>query len=604
MRKSDKKIKSDRINALRKQYDAFLEEDKRRKERNEYILGKLDKMRYCTAVVQLRHKPNMDSSREVYPISPRQQDSQLKLSPTTRDFLPLNVPRTQIIEKTLLQEISKKYILIPKNRPGFDSQYAQTVKTYAEDDWKSKYDILEQLKNDEKDSDISSCRGVKYRPENNIVQGKTQYDFTDISNEKEQPISEYKEDEPEKDQDKKSHDYQLHQELDNDNINYSEYNQDNLNTITVSSENVTKKEIEEIPYKTYDKIKNDLPDNVRQNEEQNQVFCETKFEEKIESISKLDNAQEKNPEWDTHEDLKSDLNSDNNLKLENTIHEQYLPTKEIVYKPDTEKVTISNEGEVASTPNINDDNFIKMTSNDSFEEQVVTEYPIETVNVQDYTPNNDLKLEEDPNIKIEENTDVINNFEPTNQYDPNSTTVAENMENPLDSSGIEAFDAEQRELFYSEQTHQDYVYNQDEDANVYNQDYVSQNENYQDNQGNGYYEGADTEQVYSAEINDNEETSQRYDPNYEQQYGPYEPQQEQQGYEQQYIEPQEYVGPQEYESETRQELTQQEYYQPQFEEQHLETQETIEQQLDNEQGYVEKQNEYVEISNVEKPEKL
>lgn len=50
------RIKSERINRLRKVYDTFLEEDKKRKERNEFILGRLDKMRYYSTALQLRHQ--------------------------------------------------------------------------------------------------------------------------------------------------------------------------------------------------------------------------------------------------------------------------------------------------------------------------------------------------------------------------------------------------------------------------------------------------------------------------------------------------------------------------------------------------------------------
>lgn len=48
------RLKSERINALRKQYDTFLEQDRQRKERNEYILGRLDKMRACDSVERYR----------------------------------------------------------------------------------------------------------------------------------------------------------------------------------------------------------------------------------------------------------------------------------------------------------------------------------------------------------------------------------------------------------------------------------------------------------------------------------------------------------------------------------------------------------------------
>lgn len=48
--------KSEKIKALRKRYDAFLEEDKKRKERNDYILERLEKMRSCITLVQVRCK--------------------------------------------------------------------------------------------------------------------------------------------------------------------------------------------------------------------------------------------------------------------------------------------------------------------------------------------------------------------------------------------------------------------------------------------------------------------------------------------------------------------------------------------------------------------
>lgn len=37
-------------------YDDFLEEDKKRKERNEYILGKLDKMRSTAIAIRQPYK--------------------------------------------------------------------------------------------------------------------------------------------------------------------------------------------------------------------------------------------------------------------------------------------------------------------------------------------------------------------------------------------------------------------------------------------------------------------------------------------------------------------------------------------------------------------
>lgn len=60
------RIKSERINALRKQYDSFLEEDKKRKERNDYILGRLDKMRYSNMAVQLHQTVILEKYVKAY----------------------------------------------------------------------------------------------------------------------------------------------------------------------------------------------------------------------------------------------------------------------------------------------------------------------------------------------------------------------------------------------------------------------------------------------------------------------------------------------------------------------------------------------------------
>ncbi|CAH1637752.1 unnamed protein product [Spodoptera littoralis] len=175
--------RSDRINALRKQYDAFLEEDKKRKERNDFILGKLDKMRYTTALV--RHKPNALETRfammdriayqpEYSPV----RDLQPSLKTPSHLLSDMPVRST---EDVLIQEISKKYILIPKLRTTFindhnniwndtASQIQNTEKLpdrrptqnsvpindlklnpNENADWKDKYEILNILKNEEKE---------------------------------------------------------------------------------------------------------------------------------------------------------------------------------------------------------------------------------------------------------------------------------------------------------------------------------------------------------------------------------------------------------------------------------------------------------------------
>ncbi|XP_022818155.1 probable serine/threonine-protein kinase kinX [Spodoptera litura] len=171
--------RSDRINALRKQYDAFLEEDKKRKERNDFILGKLDKMRYTTALV--RHKPNALEPR--FAMMDRiayQPVRDLQPSLKTPSHLLFDMP-VRSTEDVLIQEISKKYILIPKLRTTFINDHNNIWNDTASQiqnpeklpdrrptqnsvpindlklnpnentDWKDKYEILNILKNEEKE---------------------------------------------------------------------------------------------------------------------------------------------------------------------------------------------------------------------------------------------------------------------------------------------------------------------------------------------------------------------------------------------------------------------------------------------------------------------
>lgn len=60
------RVKSERINAIRKQYDAFLEEDRKRRDRNEYILDRLDRMRLCTSMVPAHHNQTVSKQNVVY----------------------------------------------------------------------------------------------------------------------------------------------------------------------------------------------------------------------------------------------------------------------------------------------------------------------------------------------------------------------------------------------------------------------------------------------------------------------------------------------------------------------------------------------------------
>lgn len=50
------RIKSEVVNALKKHYETFLEEDKKRKERNEFIIARLDQLRSSTIPTASHHR--------------------------------------------------------------------------------------------------------------------------------------------------------------------------------------------------------------------------------------------------------------------------------------------------------------------------------------------------------------------------------------------------------------------------------------------------------------------------------------------------------------------------------------------------------------------
>ncbi|XP_063539298.1 probable serine/threonine-protein kinase kinX isoform X2 [Cydia strobilella] len=161
------RIKADQINVLRKQYDAFLEEDKKRKERNEHILEKLHNMRLSNTVA--RYKSNVYLDQRVSfnctgeaPINiyPHPQTNQPAMVNTLRKFRETATPTdpgilTKPMDETyILNEISKTYILIPKLRSIAGEDYIpRAIKqdNNNDGDWKSKYSILDKLKQNEKE---------------------------------------------------------------------------------------------------------------------------------------------------------------------------------------------------------------------------------------------------------------------------------------------------------------------------------------------------------------------------------------------------------------------------------------------------------------------
>ncbi|CAK1550543.1 unnamed protein product [Leptosia nina] len=472
MGKSSKKARSDRINALRKQYDTFLEEDRRRKNRNEYILGWLDRVRSTSSLSTARIQPTSFETQK--PNFAPQLDYVPKQSPLASHQLNIKHPSiVNLDDSKILQEVSKKYILIPKKTRVYDTepdntQYVQNVPSEinSDKDWKSKYNILNVLKNNEKNEssekkDIDKLiKGVEVpKVEAESYQRNKLYDETinKTQNNYEQSIF-------------KNED----EDIVPDSMSGKTKEVNNLNT---SHHDLDTEPVQEgIEYQS--------------------------------NIKKLEFT--KAPEVNGPLKLKEIKNNGNNL-----------PNNILIEKhPDVDS-TMVPQAFIAPTENIiklEEHQYTNLeTQNDNSHEPIST-LPIDSEEpiVQSYE-NNDYQ--EDQIIHKENPIDSANKFNEPEETESrssiqkdsvicedNSMYVPESNESHEDQ--INEFETEQRELFYSEEPDVNYAYDEKVDNNV----------TYENNEYSYYEATKEDPNQYTAGINEHEEATERYDPNYEQQY--------------------------------------------------------------------------------------
>ncbi|XP_034834213.1 putative uncharacterized protein DDB_G0289963 isoform X2 [Maniola hyperantus] len=497
MGKSGKKTKSDRINALRKQYDAFLDEDKKRKNRNEFILGRLEKMRlYTPAVLPVHH--NLGSPQiGKYHIVTKERPEYLR---KTRfdDNLIVRSTSTDVLtdcalkdEQQILQEISKKYILIPKLRPTNENggTYYNPSSVSNDADWRNKYNILDELKKVEKEgsSDVSKDTDITQ----NTFNKRENIDFESIiatpENGKEQKLNINKD--PIYDTRQNNEKGPVTELQSNNTKNYPDYNIERKTSLE-DKQNI-------IP----DKVKNaNFENNVGSpglnptNQEQhfsdstkasNELYpsenvVNVKLRNENKNIEKLNNNQVQNVQQ-----IK--------MKVDNKV-----PTNTDQHKNINNKTFVQNNAVKLSNAEIVNSNttvpFIEKENIDLSLKTVETvAHPVESIeNLETRSTGQNEPVPE--NIHQQE-------------YGPNNETTIVSDDIPLQ---IKEFEAEQKGMFYTEET----GYNQNVDTmgnNAQNEEYT--NEQY------SYYNEPQQEQPYYAEINEHEESTERYDPNYEQQYG-------------------------------------------------------------------------------------
>ncbi|XP_063387243.1 uncharacterized protein LOC134673222 isoform X2 [Cydia fagiglandana] len=640
------RIKADQINVLRKQYDAFLEEDKKRKERNEHILEKLDNMRLSNTVARYKSNVYLDqrvsfncigeAPINIYPHPQTNQPamvnplSNFKETATPTD---LGVLAKPMDETYILNEISKKYILIPKLRSIAGEDYIpRAIKqdNNNEGDWKSKYSILDKLKQNEKEEtnsfSVLKDNGKSFLDD--IPTREPENRFDDEGNSPKDKIAEK----------------------------------------AVAAKYATVPLACQDENGTIDKITTDI--------------------KKEKTIRQCEVA----PNLNTHSSaLKTDTDNEGQLQLPNrgtagfgVSTEQYTyPTQEVV--PLTLHETggrnndpiyndkHENEDNEKLTPVVNDITHVEEIDPIKPETQKTKsdhdwntgnseklQYPIDIINVQDFTPAEGVKLVDGVNINPDSRAVQQKYMAPSEQnraqepaehaYQPKAEQPqgdAQYGSQPTDSSeeaylpganqppggdhyvsdptasGEQAYlpgdqqplrdhyvsepvavAAEQQEHIAEDtEQHQQSAYDQTADVtseiqafeDEQNQMFYSEQANYQDPNavGDGYsgdtnydpsllYGGVQQEAAYPVEINEHEETSQRYDPSYEEQYAAKDAEQlyaEQQYSDQQYTE-------QQY---SDQQYTEQQYSDQQYTEQQYSDQQNTEQGQYGEQPYAEQQ---------------
>nr|XP_021186394.2 uncharacterized protein LOC110373449 [Helicoverpa armigera] len=618
--------RSDRINALRKQYDAFLEEDKKRKERNEFILGKLDKMRYNSALVPLRHKfqPSKFVNR---PDVVDRLGHPLEISPV-RDLQPPTLSQNQLIPNTpinnieetyLIQEISKKYILIPKVRSSFTSNYIrnETPKQNTETlqmrsgqdtipindfnptssentDWKSKYEILNILKKEENEKPGNCSTNVVALPDHSVHADSV------LANEHEPNITAHYDNHvnaglidyasvngvdqfPERD-------------LPTDSINY-EFSNDNE---YIQNTNVVANLVQNASREFNEDVEPHHDQTGATGYELQNMACNSSVANDIEIpeehtnylAQSVSNANVTSANVNVPSDQRCDITSENiNVKDEIPVAFESLKLNEQnepAEKDNSEEIFYENEevsqsqvsNSYATEINLNSSPVIAVTDPD-----LGNETAKEISYDQEFKHSNEIQMKSDVNVVPKEQTNLntdTGTLEQTDsvidQSDPfigqtesaieQTEPIIEQTEDPTYvAESIADFEAEQREMFYSEQADENYAHQQGEGATPY--DY-SQNEYPIDQE---YVYGDQNAAALTTELND-ELVTQKYDPIYEQQYTDVDQGAEHQQYTQQYEEPPNVTNK----------------HDPTFEtlqyEQEYETQGTIEQTLDMEDGYV------------------
>nr|XP_026494262.1 uncharacterized protein PF11_0213-like isoform X2 [Vanessa tameamea] len=468
------KIKSDKINTLRKQYDAFLEDDKKRRDRNEYILGRLEEMRSSTALVQIYHKENAHIKDSCF--SSRRISDYLnnlsRIETTSKSTTPSDC-LTKQLESSILKEISKNYILIPKLQPRLSSglSYPNPLTENADTDWKSKYNILNELKKNEKES-------VPDKVHDFILEEKHKSSLFSEESEKQQ-------------QNKINDDVAVTVNLNSPKYEFH-LNKSNSNIIDKDITDGSTKN-----YESHDKLDNTVPQieipkkHISHNLEPSK---DGQYPLANDNMHKIEVSQQ----------LFIEPNSEicTNIAVNNNVENHDISQE--TTNMDMNKMDNQCDGKGDEQPNESFKANQSEHKNPEYKEEISDTDKIDSRNVSE----NDIKCSgefQESSKDYVENESAINNIQ--NHYSNEARMNSDQNAN----AEINELEKEQNEMFYTENSEKY------DESNVETVGNAIENENYTNDQY-PYYDESQQEQPYTTEINEHEESTERYDPNYEQQY--------------------------------------------------------------------------------------
>ncbi|XP_047511452.1 uncharacterized protein LOC125053884 isoform X1 [Pieris napi] len=481
------KAKSERINALRKQYDAFLEEDRKRKGRNDYIMGWLDKFQTSSTVSSVRFQECATSCHQIRLLQRPEYDQKnqnISCSPNIKHPLAENFE-----ESAILKAVSQKYILIPKISPE-QSKYCNEYKEKTispienDSDWKRKYNILDELKKEQKSSHYTEyiAKDDTYNdlPTKDVLLTNQNFSF-DLNRESE-PVEEI---------------------LCNENINEMPTSE------THSKQDIQYKLDEKNGLCKTDTLTNTNEFNIKCVPQEKKIvrdcleknICSEKFDMQETQVEPLKDHEIRNSNSETQkydESLKD--NSDNKcIPLHVTKADYNTMNNELISQNVTAQPIINNVSQDYNSSSIDSPERKEVTEciNLPIDHQIEENKDIhhEKINIEEHSSDvGELGIISKPSLEIEVMT---------------PQTIERNVE---DQSQIEEFETEQKDLFYSEDQNVNYPYNEEQVAG----DIYENNEQY------SYYEATKEDpNQYVTNVNEHEESTEQYDPHYEQQFSTY-----------------------------------------------------------------------------------